>query len=70
MNEFVNYPSYLWPLFQYLKQPFYMKNFPFKNETYEIIGVCMEIQRTLGFGFSEVIYFIRTQWKWSLLPVT
>ena len=31
-----------------------MDNFPFKNETYEIIGVCMEVQRTLG--FSEVIY--------------
>lgn len=33
-----------------------MDNFPLKNETYEIIGVCMEVQRTLGFGFSEVIY--------------
>jgi len=33
-----------------------MENFPLKNETYEIIGVCMEVQRTLGFGFSEVIY--------------
>jgi len=33
-----------------------MDNFPLKNETYEIIGVCMEVQRTLGVGFSEVIY--------------
>ena len=33
-----------------------MENFLFKNETYEIIGVCMEVQRTLGYGFSEVIY--------------
>ncbi len=33
-----------------------MEDFPFKNETYEIIGVCMDVQRTLGFGFSEVIY--------------
>jgi len=33
-----------------------MDNFPLKNETYEIIGVCMEVQRTLGCGFSEVIY--------------
>ena len=33
-----------------------MDDFPFKNETYEIIGVCMDVQRTLGFGFSEVIY--------------
>ena len=33
-----------------------MDSFPLKNETYEIIGVCMEVQRTLGYGFSEVIY--------------
>lgn len=33
-----------------------MENFPLKNKTYEIIGLCMEVQRTLGFGFSEVIY--------------
>jgi len=33
-----------------------MKNFPLKGETYQIIGVCMEVQRTLGYGFSEVIY--------------
>ncbi len=33
-----------------------MENFPLKNETYEIIGTCMEVQRTLGYGFSEVIY--------------
>ncbi|HEX7904530.1 MAG TPA: GxxExxY protein [Chitinophagaceae bacterium] len=33
-----------------------MENFPLKKETYAIIGVCMEVQRTLGFGFSEVIY--------------
>jgi GxxExxY protein len=33
-----------------------MNEFPLKNETYEIIGVCMEVQRTLGFGFAEIIY--------------
>ena len=33
-----------------------MENFPLKNETYEIIGTCMEVQRTLGYGFSEVIF--------------
>ncbi|MGZ8552160.1 MAG: GxxExxY protein [Chitinophagaceae bacterium] len=32
-----------------------MDDFPFKNETYEINGVCMDVQRTPGFGFSEVI---------------
>jgi len=28
----------------------------YKNEVYEIIGACMEVHRTLGFGFLEVIY--------------
>jgi len=45
-----------------------MEDFPFKNETYEIIGVCMDVQRTLGFGFSKL--FTKTLWKWSLLPIT
>ncbi len=30
--------------------------FPLQQETYRIIGSCMEVQRTLGYGFSEVIY--------------
>ena len=33
-----------------------MDNFLLMKETYEIIGVCMEVQRTLGYGFSEAIY--------------
>ncbi|HNR17485.1 MAG TPA: GxxExxY protein [Chitinophagaceae bacterium] len=33
-----------------------MHTFPLKNETYEIIGLCMEVQKTLGFGFSEAVY--------------
>jgi GxxExxY protein len=33
-----------------------MENFPLKNETYQIIGLCMDVQKTLGFGFSEVVY--------------
>lgn len=28
----------------------------YKEEVYEIVGVCMEIHRILGFGFSEVVY--------------
>jgi GxxExxY protein len=30
--------------------------FPLQQETYQIIGLCMEVQRTLGYGFSEIIY--------------
>lgn len=32
-----------------------MEKFPLKEET-EILGLCMEVQKTLGFGFLEVIY--------------
>ena len=28
----------------------------YKSEVYEIVGACMEVHRTLGFGFLEVIY--------------
>jgi GxxExxY protein len=27
-----------------------------KSETYHIIGMCMEIHRERGFGFSEIVY--------------
>ena len=28
----------------------------FKEESYKIIGVCMEVHRVLGMGFKEIIY--------------
>jgi GxxExxY protein len=33
-----------------------MKQFILKQETYEIIGACMEVHGKMGAGFSEVIY--------------
>lgn len=27
-----------------------------KEESYKIIGACMEVHRVLGFGFKEIIY--------------
>ena len=33
-----------------------MTDILYKTEVYEIIGACMEVHRTLGFGFLEVIY--------------
>lgn len=28
----------------------------FKDEVYEIVGICMEIHRVLGKGFNEIVY--------------
>ncbi len=33
-----------------------MSEFLFKQETYDIIGLCMEVHRILGNGFSEIVY--------------
>ena len=28
----------------------------YKDEVYAPVGICMEIQKTLGYGFSEIVY--------------
>jgi GxxExxY protein len=33
-----------------------MKEIYFKEESYKIIGLCMEVHRTLGMGFKEATY--------------
>ena len=33
-----------------------MEKLVFKNETYQLIGLCMEVHRILGHGFSEIVY--------------
>lgn len=33
-----------------------MEKLILKNETYQIIGLCMEVHRILGYGFSEIVY--------------
>ncbi len=33
-----------------------MAEFIHKSETYQIIGVCMEVYNTLGYGFLEIVY--------------
>lgn len=30
--------------------------YPYQDESYEIIGICMEVHRTLGKGFLEIVY--------------
>ena len=33
-----------------------MENFPHKDESYQIIGACMEVHNILGHAFLEVVY--------------
>ena len=33
-----------------------MENLIFKDESYTIIGICMEVHRELGNGFDEIVY--------------
>lgn len=33
-----------------------MKEFIYKDETYKIIGVCIEVHKKLGKGFLEIVY--------------
>ena len=43
---------------------YWSKNdFLFQDETRTIIGICMEIHRILGKGFSEVVYKDALQWE-------
>jgi len=32
------------------------KKYPLQDESYEIIGICMEVHRFLGKGFLEIVY--------------
>ncbi len=32
------------------------ENFSLKDETYQIIGICMEVHNQLGAGFLEIVY--------------
>ena len=33
-----------------------MEQFILKDETYQVIGICMEVHRILGHDFSEIVY--------------
>jgi GxxExxY protein len=42
-----------------------MENFYLKEETYQIIGLCMEVHKILGKGFSEILYKEALQYEFS-----
>jgi GxxExxY protein len=48
-----------------------MNEFLFKQETFEIIGLCMEVHKVLGPGFSEIVYkdAIELEAKWRSLKI-
>ena len=32
------------------------KDYPYQKDSYQIIGICMEVHRLLGKGFLEIVY--------------
>jgi GxxExxY protein len=42
-----------------------INDYKFQNETRQIIGICMEIHRVLGRGFSEIVYKDALQYELS-----
>lgn len=50
-----------------LEEPFEiyesLEKYPFQEETYKLIGVCMEVHRNLGKGFLEVVYKDAVQYE-------
>lgn len=37
-----------------------------RNESYELIGICMEVHRELGMGFREIIYKDALEYEFQL----
>jgi GxxExxY protein len=40
-----------------------IENFPFKEETHAILGLCMEMHKYLGHGFMEIVYKDALEWE-------
>jgi GxxExxY protein len=45
-------------------------DFPLKGETYKIIGLAMEVHKTLGKGFLEIVYkdALELEFSWAKVP--
>lgn len=46
-----------------------LNDYPFKEETYKIIGACMEVHKKLGYGFLEAIYQEALSIEFNLLNI-
>ena len=46
------------------------ESFPLKEETYKIIGLAMEVHKTLGKGFLEIVYkdALELEFQWAKVP--
>jgi len=42
------------------------KEYPLQRESYKIIGVCMEVHRTLGKGLLEIVYKDAIEYEFNL----
>jgi GxxExxY protein len=49
-----------------------MADIIFKDESYQLIGICMEIHRELGMGFKEIVYkdALEYEFKTKGIPFT
>ncbi len=46
-----------------------MENFPFNDETYQILAVCMEVHRLPGHGFLEIVYKDAIEYEVQQKPI-
>lgn len=42
-----------------------MENIIYKDESYQIIGCCMDVHNYLGAGFSEIVYKDALEWEFK-----
>ena len=46
------------------------KDYPFSEETYKIVGACMEVHNELGKGFNEIVYKDALEYEFKLQNIT
>jgi len=46
------------------------KTYPLQKESYEIIGICMEVHRVLGRGFLEIVYKDALEYEFNVRGIS